>query len=169
MTTSNPLNRSFLPNNKYQFVIDRLPNLVFFVQSINIPDISLSNISTQTPYVQIQTPGGLLTYSDLTVNFILDEDMQSWFDMYTWMTNLGNPETLDKIGSLTKVPGKKNSVTSDASIIVQTNANNPNIKFTFYDIFPTDLTGVQLTSTEGQDFLTSSVTFKYTYYKAQKI
>lgn len=167
--TTNPTNRSFLPNNKFEFAINRLPNLVFFIQSINLPSLSLSTIVTPSPYVQIPKPGGLITFEQLTVNFILDEDLQSWFEIYNWMMNLGNPETLNKIGSLTRDPGKINSITSDASLLIKTNANNSNIKITYYDIFPTDLASVQLTSTEGQDFLTSSVTFTYTYYKAEKL
>lgn len=169
MAATNPQNRSFLSNNKYQFVIDRLPSVVFFLQSINLPSISLSNTVTPSPYVEIKKPGGLIRYEDLTLNYMIDEDMTSWFEIYNWMNNLGNPETLDKIGTLTRIPGKKNSIYSDASLLIKTNSNNSNIKITFYDIFPTDLGGIQLTSIEGQDFLTSTITFAYTYFKAEKI
>lgn len=168
MTTTIP-NKSFLSNNKYEFVINRLPNLVFFLQGINIPNISLGTTITQTPFVQIPKPSNTLTFEPLNINYIIDEDMKSWFELYTWMTNLGNPESLNKLGILTNFPGKNNSVTSDATLFVKTNSNNLNIKFTFYDIFPTELNGVQLTSTEGQEFLTSTVTFSYTYYTAEKI
>lgn len=167
--SANALNRSFLSNNKFQFTINRLPNLLFFIQSINLPSLTLSTTVTQTPYVQLQKPGGLISFEQLTVNFILDEDLQSWFEIYNWMMNLGNPETMNKIGTLTRTPGKINSITSDASLLIKTNANNANIKITYYDIFPTELSSVQLTSTEGQDFLTSSVIFTYTYYKAEKL
>ena len=167
--TTNPSNRSFLSNNKYEFVINRLPNVVFFIQSINIPNISLGTTFTSSPFAQINKPSNILSFEQLTVNYVLDEDMQSWFEIYDWMMNLGNPEGLNKIGNLTKTQGKNNSITSDATLLIKTNSNNPNIKFTFFDIFPTDLNGAQLTSTEGQDFLTSSITFNYTYYKAQRL
>ena len=167
--TPNPSNRSFLSNNKYELVINRLPNVVFFLQALNLPNITLSNVITPTPFVELKKPGNQLRYEDLTVNYILDEDMQAWLEIYNWMMNLGNPETKNKIGSLSKEPGKINSVTSDMSILIKTNANNSNIKVTFYDAFPTDLGGVQLTSTEGQDFLTSTITFTYNYYKVEKI
>ena len=169
MATTNPTNRSFLTNNKYELVINRLPNVVFFLQALNLPNITLSNVITQTPFVELKKPGNQLRYEDLTVNYILDEDMQSWLEIYNWMTNLGNPETKNKIGSLTKVSGKSNSITSDMTILIKTNANNPNIRVSFYDAFPIDLGGVQLTSTEGQDFLTSTITFTYNYYKVEKI
>lgn len=168
MTTAIP-NKSFLSNNKYQFVIQRLPNTVFFLQSLNIPNITLGNVVTQSPYVAIPKPGNTLTFEPLSVNYIIDENMESWFEIYNWITSLGNPESMNKIGNLTKTPGRNNSVTSDATLFVKTNSNNPNIKFTFYDLFPTDLNGVQLTSTEGQEFLTSTITFAYSHYKAEKV
>ncbi len=167
--TPNPTNKSFLSNNKYQFVIDRLPNVVFFLQSVNIPNITLGTVVTPNPYVQLQTPSNQLIFESLTLNYIVDENMESWFEIYNWMMNLGNPESTNKIGSLTRTPGARNSITSDASLLIKTNSNNSNIKITFFDIFPTDLGGIQLTSTEGQDFLSSTITFTYNYYKAQKI
>lgn len=167
--TSNPTNKSFLPNNKYQFVIDRLPNLVFFLQAVNIPDITLGTITTSNPYVQLPTPSNQLSFESLTLNYVVDENMESWFEIYNWMTNLGNPESSNKIGNLTGLPGSRNSITSDASLLVKTNSNNSNIKFTFFDMFPTTLGGIQLTSTEGQEFITSTITFTYSHYKAQKI
>jgi len=162
-------NKSFLSNNKYEFVIGRLPNVVFFLQSINIPTITLGTVVTQTPFIQIPKPSTTLTFEQLTVNYIIDENMESWFEIYNWMMNLGNPETYDKLGNLTREKGRSNSITSDATLLIKTNSNNANIKITFHDIFPTDLNGVELTSREGQDFLTSSVTFAYSYYKADKI
>lgn len=165
----NPTNRSFLSNNKYQFVIDRLPNLMFFLQAVNIPSISLGTVITPTPFVQMPKPGQQLSFEDLTLTYILDEDMQAWFDIYNWMTNLTNSEFPAKVSNLTSEAGKPNSKTSDAALLIKTNSNNANIKFKFADIFPTELSGVQLTSTEGHDFFTATVTFKYTYYTAEMI
>ena len=167
--TPNPMNKSFLSNNKYQFVIDRLPNLVFFLQSITLPSITLGTVVTSNPMVQLTTPSNLLSFGSLSINYALDEDMQSWFEIYNWMVNLGNPESTNKIGNLTNIPGNINSITSNASLLVKTNSNNANIKFTFFDIFPTDLGEVTFISTEGQEFLTSSITFAYTHYRAQVI
>jgi hypothetical protein len=162
-------NKSFLANNKYEFVIDRLPNLKFFSQTVNLPDISLSATATPSPYVNLYNPGNQLTFGQLQISYIVDEDMQSWFELYTWMTNLGNPESLDKLGTLTKQAGKQNSVMSDASLLIKTNANNPNIKITFKDLFPVDLTGFTFSSIEGQDFITATAAFQYTYYTAEKL
>jgi len=164
-----PTNTSFLENNKYQFVIDRLPNFTFFVQGINMPSLTMNPVQTNTPYTQLYQPANQLTYEQLQVTYVIDEDMQSWFEIYNWMTNLGNPTSLDKLGILTTVAGKENSVVSDASLLIKTNSNNDNINVQFYDIFPMELTGFQMSSAEGQDFQTTSVTFAYTYFTATKL
>jgi len=161
-----PSNTSFLANNKYDFVIERLPNFTFFVQGINMPSITMNPTQTTSPYTNIFNPGNILTYEQLQVTYIVDEDMKSWFEIYNWMTNLGNPTSLDKLGTLTKTSGKINSVTSDATLLIKTNSNNNNIRIKFYDLFPIELTGFTLSSAEGQDFQTTSVTFSYNYLEA---
>ena len=158
------INKSFLSNNKYEFVIERLPNVVFFVQSINLPTITLATTPTQTPFVQINTPGGILTFEQLTVNYIVDEDMASWREIYNWITALGNPTSKNKLGNLALAPGRSNNIVSDASLLVKTNSNNPNLTFSFKNLFPIELGGIQFSSIENQEFLTSSITFLYDYY-----
>ncbi|NBQ93358.1 MAG: hypothetical protein EBU06_05385 [Micrococcales bacterium] len=160
-----PQNKSFLSNNKYEFVIKRLPNLTFFVQSINLPGITLLNPSVNNPFVLTPLPGTQLVFGQLSANFIVDENLESWLEIYNWITQLGNPVGRDKIGTLTKTPGKNNSITSDASLFIKTNSNNPNKKINFYDLFPVELGEINFSSTDsGQEFSTTAVTFGYTYY-----
>jgi len=164
-----PTNKSCLSNNKYEFVIDRLPHVTFFIQSIVIPDVSLNGTQVPSPYVSVPIPGNILNFGELQVTYIMDEDMKAWREIYDWMYNLGNPESQNKIGDLTQTPGRRNSVTSDATLLIKSNANNPRIKFTFKDIFPTTLGGVTLSSAEGQEFLTSTISFLYSHYNVASI
>jgi hypothetical protein len=164
-----PTNKSFLSNNKYEFVIDRLPHVTFFIQSVVIPDVSLVGTQVPSPYVSVPIPGNILNYGELQVNYIMDEDMKAWREIYDWMYNLGNPESRNKIGDLTQTLGRRNSVTSDASLLVKSNANNPRVKFTFKDIFPTTLGGLTLSSNEGQEFITSTISFLYSHYTVDSI
>jgi len=164
-----PTNKSFLSNNKYEFVIDRLPHVTFFIQSVVIPDVSLVGTQVSSPYVSVPIPGNILNYGELQVTYIMDEDMRAWREIYDWMYNLGNPESKNKIGDLTQTLGRRNSVTSDASLLVKSNANNPRVKFTFKDMFPTTLGGVTLSSAEGQEFITSTISFLYSHYNVDSI
>jgi hypothetical protein len=129
----------------------------------------LNGVQTPSPFVTLNRPSNTLAFEPLTVNYIVDEEMRSWTEIYDWVTALGNPTSTDKIGNLTLQPGLENSVTSDATLLVKSNSNNPIMQFTFKDMFPTELTGVQLTSIETQEFLTSSITFLYNYYTVTRL
>jgi hypothetical protein len=166
--TPSTSNKSFLSNNKFDFTIQRLPNLSFFVQEITLPDFALNSTEIQSPFTAIKMPGNQLVFGELNVTFIMDEDFQAWFDLYTWMSNLGNPEDFDKRGILTNVPGKLNSVTSDASLIIKTNSNNPNVIVEFKDIYPISVSSLTFSSVQSQEFLTTSCSFAYTSYSAKR-
>lgn len=160
-----PTNRSFLSNNKFDFVLNRIPNFTFLVQSVNLPGISLgfTEIPTQATFVRV--PGTIVNFSQVTLSFIIDEGMNSWHEIYSWMTRLGNPETSAKHIGFSDSPGGDNYVTSDATLLVKTNSNNPSWKVEFYDMFPIDLGEINFNTTETQEFVTSTATFTYSHYK----
>jgi hypothetical protein len=166
MTTINttPINKSFLSNNKFDFVLDRIPNFTFFVQSVNLPSLALQSTTVNTPFAQLSIPGNQLSFGQLTMSFMIDENMQSWYELYNWMFQLGNPTSLNKRGQLTGVPGSNTSITSDGTLFIKTNSNNPNWKVNFYEMYPNDLGDITFSTTDSQEFVTSTVTFNYTYY-----
>ncbi len=163
-----PSNRSFLSNNKFDFVLNRIPNFTFVVQSVNLPSLALQSTTVNTPYAQLSIPGNQLSFGQLTMGFIVDEAMESWFELYNWMYQLGNPKSFDKRGSLTEEPGQTNSVTSDGTLFIKTNSNNPSWKVNFYDMYPNDLGDISFSTTDTQEFVTSTITFNYTYYELHR-
>ena len=163
--STTPENKSFLSNNKFEFVLDRIPNLTFFVQSINVPSVTLVSTIVPSPTTSLAIPGNQLSFNEVTIGFIVDEDMESWYELYNWMYQLGNPESFNKRGDLTGEPGSFTHIYSDASLLIKTNSNNPNKKITFYDMYPTDISELQFTTIDtGQDFLSASATFAYNYF-----
>lgn len=161
-----PDNKSFLSNNKFEFVLDRIPNFTFFVQTITIPSVTLVSTVVPSPTTSLSIPGNQLSFNEVSIGFIIDENMESWYEIYNWMYQLGNPESFDKRGELTGEPGSYTHIYSDASLLIKTNSNNPNKKITFYDMYPIDLSEVQFTTIDtGQDFISASVTFSYNYFE----
>lgn len=163
-----PVNKSFLSNNKFDFVLDRIPNFTFVVQSVNLPSLALQSTTVNTPFVQLSIPGNQLSFGQMTLSFIIDENMQSWYEIYDWMFQLGNPTSLDKRGRLLGEPGTNTNITSDGTLFIKTNSNNPNWKVNFVDMYPNDLGDITFSTTESQEFLTSTVTFNYTYYQVTR-
>lgn len=166
---TDPVNKSFLSNNKFEFSLDRIPNFTFLVQSINLPSITLQSTQVNSPFTALKVPGNIIVFNTMTVTFMLDEDMRSWYEIYDWITNLGNPTGFDKRGRLTGESGSNTDIYSDGTLLIKTNSNNPNWKVTFTDMYPTDIGEIQFSATESQEFLTSSVSFDYTYYEFAKV
>ena len=164
-----PANRSFLSNNKFDFILKRIPNFTFLVQSVNLPGLALQSSSINTPFSAVSIPGNQITFAPLSLSFLVDEDMQSWLEVYNWIVQLGNPKGYNKIGTLTGKPGSVTITTSDATLFIKSNANNPNLRFDFFDVYPTDLGEMSFTTTDNQEFVTSTVTFNYGYYEATNI
>ena len=164
-----PTNKSFLSNNKFEFVLGRIPNFTFFVQGVNLPGMSLQSSSINTPFSAVSIPGNQITFGTLSLSFIVDEDMQSWYELYNWIIQLGNPRGYNKVGTLTGQPGSTTSTTSDATLILKSNANNPNFQFNFFDVYPTELGDMSFSTTENQEFVTSTATFNYGFYEAVRI
>jgi len=54
-------------------------------------------------------------------------------------------------------------------LILKSNANNPNFQFNFFDMYPTDLGEMSFTTTDSQEFVTSTATFNYGFYEAIRI
>ena len=159
-----PTNRSFLSNNKFDFVLNRIPNFTFLVQSVNLPGISLGLTEVPTSATTLRIPGTIVNFSSVSLSFIVDEGMQSWYEIYNWITRLGNPTSSAKQLGFSQEPGGDNYITSDASLLIKTNANNPSWRVDFFEMFPTDLSDINFSTTESQEFITSSATFNYTYY-----
>ena len=132
--TTIPVNRSFLSNNKFDFVLKRIPNFTYLVQSVNLPGLALQSSSINTPFSAVSIPGNQITFGSLSLSFLVDEDMQSWYELYNWIVQLGNPKGYNKVGTLTGKPGSVTSTTSDATLYVKTNSNNPNFQFNFIDV-----------------------------------
>ena len=164
-----PFNRSFLSNNKFDFVLKRIPNFTFLVQGVNLPGLTLQSGSINTPFSAVSIPGNQITFGSLSLTFMVDEDMQSWYELYNWIVQLGNPKGYNKVGTLTGKPGSVTSTTSDATLYVKTNSNNPNFQFNFIDVYPTELGEMSFATTDNQEFITSTATFNYGYYEAVKI
>ena len=83
--TTTPANRSFLSNNKFDFILRRIPNFTYFVQAVNLPSLSLQSTTINTPFSALSVPGNQISFGTLALTFIVDEDMQSWYELYNWI------------------------------------------------------------------------------------
>ena len=173
LTCPSPVNITpLIGSGNYVFGLVKFPEITFFVQEVELPDISLG-VSVQYSSVHdVPIPGDTMEYGDLTCSFQIDSEMRNYLAIHRWMIGLGYPENHELYRDLMNDPKNANSYSqiskgyTDAALTILDNAMKPIASITFIDAFPTRLSGIQFTSTNSDAApLIATVTFTYTYYK----
>ena len=98
------------------------------------------------------------------IEWVIDEDLKNYREMYTWMTSLGFPREYGQFSALqeAKTISETASKYSDMSILLHTNKSNPNYQIKFTDVFPTSLSAVQFDTTASSlDPIVVDATFAF--------
>ena len=145
----------------------------FFCQSVTVPGISLGEISSPTPFVDMFSPGEKAIYDIINVTFAIDEEMRSWIEIHNWIRGMTFPENFKEYRDLSKqskFANKPFPQFSDATLTVYSSAYKPYYRFNFHDVFPTSLSQfVMSTQDSPENVVTSDATFRYTYYDIEKL
>ena len=165
-----PNNLNPLSPNGFNFSITKLPDVSFFCQRVTIPSISLASIDRPTPFINTPIPGEIMTFSELSLQFLIDDQMNNYKTIYNWMVALGYPEDNKQYTNFVNAQGA--SVYSelarnysDATVSVLDAQNNATNSFKFYDLFPISLDPIQFEATAMDvNYVIGSATFKYSYF-----
>jgi len=190
-TETSPLNRQptaldYSSPTQFRFLINQLPKVQYFTTEANIPGITLGEGTYNTPLKDLPILGDKLTYDDLTITFIVDENLENYIEMHTWLTSIGFPKdrsqfkdfrsTTSNMSTTTRGESKdigdvrattpELAMTSDAVMTILTNKNNPVVECRFKDVFPTSLSGLTYSQNQTDvEYLTAEVNFKYQIYE----
>jgi hypothetical protein len=156
--------QNFLSPVEFQFVIDRMPTVQYYIQAINIPAISSGYTEQITPFKNTYRHGDKLTYDDLYLTVAVDENMTSYLETWGWLKALTKPEEFDQYSNLLDGDG----LYSDATLHIVNSSKNPNIKIKFEDLFPISVGAISLaTTTSDVPVPTVDLTFKYNKYSIE--
>ena len=161
-------NRNFLSGVAFKFNLGKFPKVDFFSNSARIPELNLE-LTRQPSYLKnIDVPGERLTYGDLTLRFLVDENMENYISVYNWLKGLGFPETTQEYKDLTTdKDGQKDNKEAfcDGTLRILNSNYREVAKVKFTDLFPTSLTSLDFDATNTDiQFFTAEATFKYTIY-----
>lgn len=166
--TRNPTNVNLLHGNKFQLNFSRVPNIQYFCQSVSLPGISLSEIVRNTPFVDIYSPGEKAIYDVLNVTFMVDEKLESWFEIHDWIRGMTFPEKYEEYANLKQLSPFADKVFpqfSEAKITVLTSSNNPSYTIKFIDCFPISLSSIVFSAGDTpENIVTADATFRFSYY-----
>ena len=173
MADFNPIeNRNFLAPTGFKFVLEKTPAVAFFCQTANIPSLDLG-IAVQPTYLKdIDRPGDKLQFGDLSVRFLVDEDLKNYMELQNWMTVLGYQESLDQIRSFGATGNRamdqrgEERLYSDGTMTVMNSSFVSNFLIKFQGLFPYSLTTLSFDATDTDiEYFTAEASFKYTYYE----
>lgn len=166
-----PINNNLLSPTGFKFKLRKLPVFEHFVQSVDFPDLSMIMSQGQyTPFVHIPISGGALSFDPITIEFKVDEYMQSYTSIFDWMNGIDSPEDLTAYAKLeTQPPGL--GIEADATFIVLDSSMAPSINFYFKDMFPTSLKLLGKFDTKNREinYIPAVVTFEYTSFTYEQI
>jgi hypothetical protein len=176
-----PSDLDYLKPNGFKFQIHNLPNVSYFCQAANIPAIQIGSPEFQTPLSNIPVPGDKLTYGDLVIRFLVQENMSNYLELYNWLVGLGFPESREQYKNWNEaqryrfpaISDKRLGALgnfSDADFFILDSDNNPNVKITYYDVFPVSLEALDFDISSGRaDFLVGIAAFKYRQYTVEAL
>ena len=161
-------NRNFLSPVGFKFTLAKYPKISFFSNSARIPELSLGTAIQPSYLKDIDVPGEKLTYGDLTIRFLVDENMKNYMAVHNWLKGIGFPETPQQFkDQTTDEDGLRDEkeVFSDGSLHIL-NSNFQDVAIVkFNDLFPVALTSLEFDATETDiNYFTAEVVMRYTVY-----
>jgi hypothetical protein len=148
--------------SNFIFSIARIPDVVYSLQTVNLPSISLSGTLVPSPVLDYPIPGDKITFGTLSFSFIVDEDLTNYIALYNWMIEIAGLKRDEK-----PVHSDVQSATSDGTLTILTNNKNPITSVRYVDCFPSNISDIQYNSTTT-DVVTVDVTMEYSYWEFRK-
>ena len=183
-----PAKTDYLSPTQFRFGIHQLPKVEFFVQTCNLPGLTMNNTEIPNPFKNIPVMGEKIEYEDLNLTFLVDEYLENYLQLHQWLTAIGFPEKREQfrthrdVTSNTPASGGTPSVDtinsavadkamySDAYLMILSNKNNPIVEIDFKNVFPTSIGGLSFDGgATDVEYLTCDVTFKYQIYEIRTL
>lgn len=165
------MSENLIPNYftplEFRITVKRLPYCEFFTQQTNIPNISVSPIVQPTRFNPVYQIGDIVTYGNLDLNFIIDEQMNNYTEIFDWMISAAFPQKHEQYQTLEKTTDGR---FSDIIITIMNSKKNSNIEITYVNCFPISLSDVQLNTTDSDVIYPQAVaTFQYDSFSIKKL
>jgi hypothetical protein len=150
--------------NYFQFILDRVPNMVYFCQTANLPGIGFGVADQPTSLGHpVKIPTGAFRFEELELTFRVDENLNNWLELHDWIRTTGN-YTSDQ----STLPYSQK--TSGATLLITNSSYKPKIKIQFKHVFPQFVSGIKFAvNTPTSVEALATVKFAHTGYTIERL
>lgn len=157
-------NLNYLQPTGFRVIINRTryPNMEYFCQSVSHPGATLTPLELPTRRItSVPLAGDKMTFSEVSFQIILDENMTAYREMYDWMTRITNEGQVSAGEAMTKVP-----TYADITLAVLSSHNNTVQKIQYKDCVPTSLGTIEFQSNTGDTtYVTFDASFRFSQFE----
>ena len=150
--------------NYFQFILNRVPGVVYFCQTINLPGIGFGTADQPTIFGNpIKVPTGAFRFEELELTFRVDENLKNWTELHNWIKTTGNyTSDCNTLPYSEKV--------SDATLLITNSSYRPKIKIHFKNVFPQYVSGIKFAvNTTTTTEVIASVKFAHSGYTVEPL
>lgn len=148
------INYNLATGNNYKIEIPVAPEFNYFVQSIQLPSLTMSGVDTPYQNWQGAMTSNRIDFDPLTFTYLVSEDYANYIFIYDWLLDIRNNE---------------HSITrhfKDINFYIMNNNKMTNRYFVFHGCFPTYLGEIDYDSSITDTVnITNTATFRYQYFE----
>ena len=157
-------NINYLQPTGFRVLIDRVryPNLEYFAQEVTHPGATLNPVELPVRRItSVPLAGDKMTFSEVTLTLLIDEDMKGYEEMFNWMIRITNEGQKSGLNRNTEKP-----TYADITVSVLSSHNNTVKKIRYLDCVPVNLGGIEFRATSGDSqYLTFQAAFRFSQFE----
>lgn len=157
------LNTNLLQPTGFKVIINRknFPALEWFAQSVDHPSVGLQQATSSYSRInEVPLPGDKLDFSEVTINIILDEELQAYQEVFGWMNRLVNTKYVPTTERSTLLPSSEH----DMTLMILNSANTKQVSFIYRNAFPVNIGNLSMGAEAEASPILMPVSFQYTYF-----
>ena len=184
--TRQPSKMDYASPVQFRFKISKLPEVEFFIQTVNLPGISLGQAIVPTSLYNYPVPGDEISFQPLDISFLVDENLNNYKELHDWISGLGFGSSHQQYADLQataedRFPGSskgslvagveipkplsEGGIYSDATLTILNSKNIAVTEIRFQNVFPTSIGSLSYDVKRADvDYLQTQASFSYINY-----
>jgi hypothetical protein len=131
---------------------DKFEHVEYFCQQAAIPTLSFTPDSPMYKNYEHYVAGDTIRYSPFNIQFVVDEDMQNYLEMFNWFKRIQDGDDI-------------NNEIHDGVLLIYTNKGKLNKSVRFKGLMPQIMGELMFSTQESDSPITCNVDFAYTGFE----